>query len=144
MCSNLRFKNMRKKGKNKRRELGKTEQGNQKKEVSTQKCEQQDSSKLLACLSFKSCLWFLLLPTPPYFTDPSNFIQKALDQAFLLQQESYTSNPPLPHSNAKPLGKSKMQQPQTDAQKTRHPFNFFCKSNNKLVQRTKMQQRKQK
>lgn len=55
------------------------------------------------------------------------FIQKVLNETCLLQEERFASNPPLQHSNIKPLEKSKMQQPQTDGQKKEIPFNLLCK-----------------
>lgn len=59
--------------------------------------------------------------------DLSIFIQKDLNETCLLQEESFALNLPLQQSNIKPLGKSKTQQPQTDAQKKRDLFNLLCK-----------------
>lgn len=52
--------------------------------------------------------------------------KKDLNETCLLQ-ESFAVNFLLQHSNIKPPGKSKMQLPQTDAQKKKVPFNLLHK-----------------
>lgn len=120
MHSNLGLKNRRKRSKKRVRN---NEQGNQKKEVGTK--------NWIIGLSF-----MLMSPTAPYSAMKHLFY----GLAYFSTERPKWNLPPTRRNlcfkpstsiisgNINPLGRSKMQQPETHAQKKKVPFNLLCKA----------------